>query len=254
MGSARYWSWLFADDAARAPLLGIYALLAEWNALIDPGGEPAAAQLKLAWWQQETQRIIDRTPAHPVGVYLSALPCAGKVDFSPLGAAFEAFIAESNGVPLEHASDLAPHASALRAGPLLLVSRLAGAHSDENLQRCTQELAVGETLARSVREYRRDARAGRVPFAVDELLAAGIENEPQRLERYLGGLRERASGHYSAALTALPREDRARQRHLLVLAALGRKQLPLQSTALESPRLQDMLLAWLTARRALRIT
>jgi len=32
----RYWSWLFAAGAARAPLLGIYALLAEWNALMDP--------------------------------------------------------------------------------------------------------------------------------------------------------------------------------------------------------------------------
>jgi phytoene synthase len=269
LGSARYWSWLFADEPARAPLLGIYALLAEWNALIDPSSEPAASQLKLAWWQQETQRLIDGTPAHPISVYLRALPRANDVDFSPLAPAFEALFAESNGAPLERGSDLAPHAAALRAGPLMVASRLAAADAhagpialaegpdDAGVQRCAHEWAVAEFLARSVRDYRREARAGRVPFAVDELLAAGIENDdlcaadaPPRLAHYLSELRERAAGHYSAAATALPPASRARQRHLLVLAALGLKQLPLPSAALESPRLQDMLLAWVTARRA----
>ena len=56
-GSARYWSWLFAARESREPLLGIYALLAEWRALMDPGTETAVAQLKLAWWQEEMQRL-----------------------------------------------------------------------------------------------------------------------------------------------------------------------------------------------------
>src|ERR1700761_4876199 len=125
LGSERHWSWLFADERARAPLLGIYALLAEWNALLDPAGEPSAAQLKLAWWQQETQRLVAGSPAHPIAGYLRSLPRAGDVDFSPLSMAFEAVIAESSGAPLEHGTDLIPHAAALRAGPLLVASRLA---------------------------------------------------------------------------------------------------------------------------------
>jgi hypothetical protein len=40
-GTARYWSWLFAARVARDPLLGIYALAAEWQALMDP--RPKAA-------------------------------------------------------------------------------------------------------------------------------------------------------------------------------------------------------------------
>ena len=35
-GSARYWSWLFAAADSRPPLLGIFALGAEWQALMDP--------------------------------------------------------------------------------------------------------------------------------------------------------------------------------------------------------------------------
>lgn len=259
LGSARYWSWLFADSAARAPLLGVYALLAEWNALIDPGTEPTAGRIKLAWWQQETQRLIAGTPSHPIGVYLRALPRAHEVDLAPLALAFDAVLAESNGAPLEHSADLEPHAAALRAIPLLIASQLAAAALDlASLQKCAHSLAVGDFLARSVRDYRREARAGRVPFAVDELLAAGIENEdlcadqpPPRLEDYLRQLRSRAEKNYSAAVRALPPGRRAPQRHLLVLAALGQKHLPLPATALESARLQDMLLAWMTARGAL---
>jgi 15-cis-phytoene synthase len=259
-GSARYWSWLFADSGAREPLLGVYALLAEWNALIDPTTEAAAGRIKLAWWQQEIQRLISGKPTHPIGIYLWTLPRAGAVDLTPLATAFEAVFAESNGAPLENGSDLEPHASALRAAPLIVASRLAAADLDEDsLQRCAHEWAVGDFLARSARDYRREARAGRVPFAVSELLAAGIDNEdlcsdqpPLRLENYLRDLRARARTRYTAACQALPPGRRGQQRHLLILAALGLKHLTLPAAALESPRLQDMLLAWVTARRALK--
>ncbi len=93
----------------------------------------------------------------------------------------------------------------------------------------TRALAVAEYLARGrSRDYRRAARAGRVPFAVDELLAAGIDNADlapisrRRTSKiYLEQLRERAAHRYELAALALPRAQPAQQRHLLVLAALG---------------------------------
>jgi len=48
----------------------------------------------------------------------------------------------------------------------------------------------------------------------------------------------------------LPRAQRARHRHLLVLAALGQAQLKSRAPAPERRRLKDLLLAWTTARRA----
>ena len=124
LGSVRYWSWLFASAAARPPLLGIYALLAEWQALTDPGTEASAGRMKLAWWQEEIHRLIAGTPVHPIGVYLASLPRAGEVDFGPLAVAVDASVAECSGVPLERGADLEPHASALRALPLEVASRL----------------------------------------------------------------------------------------------------------------------------------
>jgi phytoene/squalene synthetase len=241
-GSTRYWSWLFASSAARAPLLGVYALLAEWNALLDPATEASASQIKLAWWQEEIERLIARAPLHPICVYLASLPRADEVDFAPL----------------ERSAELEPHASALRAAPLAIASRLAcGALDEVSLGNCLRALAVADYLARVTRDYRRQARLGRVPFAVEELLAAGIDNTdlcadqlPAKLAVYLQQLQARATQSYQAAALALPAAGRAQQRHLMVLTALGLKHLQLPTSSLESVRLQDMLLAWSTARRA----
>ncbi|MEO7209158.1 MAG: squalene/phytoene synthase family protein [Steroidobacteraceae bacterium] len=259
LGSVRYWSWLFADSASRAPLLGVYALLAEWNALMDPGTEASASRIKLAWWQEEIQRLIDRRPIHPICRYLAALPRAGEADFTPLSHAVDASLAELSGVPLERSADLEPHSWALRAAPLGLASRLAsdGRPDEAALENCLRALAKADYLARVTRDCRRQARHGRVPFAVEELLAAGLDNSdlcadqaPAKLENYLQQLRVRASRSYETAALALPETCRARQRHLLVLAALGLKHLQRRTSNLESVRVQDMLLAWSTARRA----
>jgi phytoene synthase len=258
-GSARFWSWMFAAAAARAPLLGIYALLAEWNALMDPATEPGAARIKLAWWQDEIHRLRQGVPVHPIGIYLASLPHAGEVDFSPLSQSIDAAMAETNGAPLERGTDLEPQATALRAVPLQIASRLAAGNFEESsLAECTRALAVADYLSRSTRDYPREVRLGRVPFAVDELLSAGIDNAdlaagqpPAKLASYLQTLRRRAAEHYALAARALPGAQRSQQRHLLVLAALGLKQLNRGGPAsFESPGMRDMLLAWSTARRA----
>jgi phytoene synthase len=254
----RYWSWLFAAAAARPPLLGIYALLAEWNALMDPATEHSAARIKLAWWQEEIRRLAAGVPVHPIGAYLASLPRAGEVNFTPLALSIDAAVAETEGAPLERGTHLVPHACALRAYPLLVASRLASSDLDEtSLEECTRALAVADYLSRSIRDYRREVRLGRVPFAVDELLAAGIDNAglwadhpPAELAGYLQRLRERAARDYAIAAQALPGACRSEQRHLLVLAALGLKQLNRGTPTLESTGMRDMLLAWSTARRA----
>lgn len=188
LGTRRYWSWLFAAAETRG-LLGIYALSAEWQALLDP-----AAQL--------------------------------------------------SGVPLERGADLEPQSQALWGGPLTLASRLAAA-----------ALAAAEYLSKSLGSYRREARAGRVPFAIEELMAAGVENAdlaaetpPAALRNYLVQVRARAAGYFDTAAQALPRAERARHRHLLVLAALGLRHLSRGAHLLPRALLKDMLLAWKTAR------
>jgi phytoene synthase len=257
-GTARYWSWLFAAAELRAPLLGIYALGAEWQALMDPATEISVAHLKLAWWQEEMYRLTQGSAVHPISIYLAALPRAAAVDFTPLSVAVTAAAAQVSGAPLERGSDLELQSRALWGDPMALASQLADDVRDEaGLRNCTSALAAADYLSKAIRGYRREARVGRVPFAIDELMAAGVDNDdlatdppPPHLQSYLDGLRKRAAQYFETAAQALPRAQRARHRHLLVLAALGQTHLNIRAPVPERRRLKDMLLAWTTARRA----
>ena len=60
----------------------------------------------------------------------------------------------------------------------------AFAAAQSNYYQGTAALAAAGYLSRAIRGYRREARIGRVPFAVDELLArAGIEDRPDARAR-----------------------------------------------------------------------
>jgi phytoene synthase len=259
-GTARYWSWLFAAAEARAPLLGIYALGAEWQALMDPATDVSVAHLKLAWWQEEMRRLTQGSAVHPISVYLAALPRAASADFSPLSAAVAAAAIQVSGVPLERGADLEPQTRALWGDPLALASQLAADLLDDTgLRNCTGALAAAGYLARALRGYRREAQVGRVPFAIDELMAAGIDNDalvadspPPHLQRYLDDTRKRAAQYFETAVQMVPRAQRARQRHLLVLAALGLERLNRRAPQPDRRLFRDMLLAWTTARRSQR--
>ena len=251
LGSVRHLSWLFAAPAARDPLLGVFALQAEWNALTDPRTERSAAQIKLAWWQDEMRRLSNAAPVHPISHYLAALPGADGEHFAPLIGAIDAASLEVTGVPLERGRDLAPHAQRLRANPLLVVAAMSERGAD--VHACTGALAVGEYLARALEHYRAEARAGRVPFAVDELLAAGIDNADlasgptgAALNSYLATLRQRAAQYFAQAAASLAPRERRGQRHLLILAALGAYRLQHSSPH----ALRSVYLAWATARQA----
>jgi phytoene synthase len=241
-------------------LLGIYALLSEWRALMDPGTEAAVARLKLAWWLEEMQRLTAGSPVHPISRFLAALPQAAAADFAPLQRAVEAAALQIAGAPLERGRELSAHSEALRGGPLMVAARLAGGPQEPapGLRSCIAGLARAEYLAGAIADYRREARAGRMVFPVDELLAAGIENAdlaaavaPDHLQSYLDGVRRRAAELFVAAAGVLPREQRAPLRHLLVLAALGAKHLNSRRPPADANfRLRDLYLAWSTARRA----
>jgi phytoene synthase len=260
-GTTRYWSWLFAAHDSREPLLGIYALNAEWRALMDPGTESGVAQLKLAWWQEEMRRLAAGTPVHPISRYLALLPGAALADFTPLAMTVEAAARHVAGAPLERAEELEAHSGALRAGPLILAARLADTREGETeagLKHSVAAFAAADYLAGAIADYRREARIGRIVFPIDELLAAGIENSdlsaadpPPHLQSYLNGLRRRAAQLFAASAAVLPRAERARLRHLLILAALGAKHLNSSRAPTDADfRLRDLYLAWTTARRA----
>jgi phytoene synthase len=252
-GTARFWAWVFAPPEIRPALLGIFALLAEWQALMDPATEAGVAHIKLAWWQEEMDRLVAGSPLHPIGRYLGQLSVARDIDFAALNGTLVAVAEQVTGVPIERGVDLAQHANFLWGKPHLVALR----SGDASLVECAAALAAGDYLARAIEGYRRDAAVGRVPFAVDELQSAGIESAdlaalqpPQRLRDYLSQLRAKAAAHYARALQTPQGRQRALGRHMLVLAAIGRRQITAGHAASAAPRLRETFAAWRIARRA----
>jgi phytoene synthase len=249
---------LFAAHEAREPLLGIYALMAEWQALSDPDTEGDVARIKLAWWRDEMQRLAAGSPLHPISRYLANLEGAAAIDWSPLLRPVAAAAAQVAGAPLERAAELQSHAGALFGAPLLVAARLGGAGSSPSVPICIAALAEAQYVAKALSVYGREARAGRILFPVDELLAAGIENDdlaarnpPPRLAAYLKWMRERAAHDFANAATALAPQERPSLRHLLVLATLGAKHLNGRERRADADfRLADLYNAWTAARRA----
>ena len=270
-GSPRYFSWLFAAPPMRDPLLGIYALLAEWRNLVDPGVELTAGHLKLAWWREEIDRLNRGAPVHPISRYIGSLPRAGEVDFTSLEKTLEALARQIDGAPLERGAELEAHAAALWAEPLATAACLAGERFAarpgvtapapalaEAVHRAEAALAAAEYLNDAIAGYRRAAHFGRVAFPVDELLAANVEDSdlgaaepPHHLQSYLEELRRRAVQYCSQASAVLPRSEHEPMRHLLVLAALGARQAHGRRNDGLLP-LRELYLAWSTARRAAR--
>ncbi len=231
---------------------------------MDASTERGVAQLKLAWWQEEVRRLAAGAGVHPISRYLQALPRAASVDFRPLTRSVEAAALEVSGAPLKHAAELPGHADALFGLPLMVAAGFQSpGNSDDDpgvlrrMAECTAALAAGDYLLRALRDYRRAMSVGRVVFPIDELLAADIENAdlicadpPARLARYLDRLGVQARACYAATTAGLPAACRSRQRHLLVMAALGLSHLQRRTPTSPLRRMQDMLLAWSTARRA----
>ena len=256
-GTPNYWSWLFAARDMRQPLIGIYALMAELRALTEASADAGVAQIKLAWWRDELRRLAAGLPLHPITRFLMELPRTEASMVEHLETSIEAVAAQAAGAPLELAAELESHADALYGVPLRVAARLSGGPDRGELHAATAALAVGQYLARAVADSGRDARAGRIPFAIDELLAAGIGNDDlaggpsPRLQDYLQQLRVRAADYFSAADRLLPPAERAGSRHLLVLSTLGANHVNGHRNPSSADfHLADLYNAWNAARRA----
>jgi phytoene synthase len=277
-GSGRYLCWLFAAPASRDAWFGIFALQAEWRALLHPATDPAVCAAKLAWWRDEVLRLMQGRGVHPICRFLAELPGAADTDLQALRAALDAVAAEASGVPVERRADLAAHADALYGGPLRVAAALGAAAGRDTrgfdplrhaiaLHACTAAAALGKYLRCALADHRSDARRGRIAFPVDDLLAAGIETaelaaaQPSpRLCAYLAHQTREALLAFERAQLALPPETRPALRGLLVLIELEHRHLrawePGSRSAAGTPigednaRLADLWWAWRTARRA----
>ncbi len=65
-GSAAYYALLFTPSEKRAAVTALFALHQELDEITIRRGEPAVAQVKLQWWDDEIRRLAAGEPRHPI--------------------------------------------------------------------------------------------------------------------------------------------------------------------------------------------
>ncbi len=65
-GSAAYYALLFTPTEKRAAVTALFALHRELDEITIRRGEPAVAQVKLQWWDDEIRRLAAGEPRHPI--------------------------------------------------------------------------------------------------------------------------------------------------------------------------------------------
>ncbi len=228
-GSARYYALLFAPDDVRAALTALYAFDAEIRAAVHPETEHAAAHLKLAWWNEEIERLARRRPLHPIGRALLAAAEPLGLEIKELADYLVAAGHDLSARPIVDEDEFTGYLQ--RGGGLL--QQLAARFAQPSLDRRSDTRRFGAALGRGLRlleilrSVHADAAAGRVRLPQSRLRASDVTTaqlaadspSPQALA-LLDACATQAQSLITDALD-LRLVDRPRQRAGIVLGALG---------------------------------
>ena len=227
-GSSFYYSFLFLPAERRRAIMALYAFCREVDDVVDECHDPAIAATKLVWWRQETTRIAEGTPTHPVGF---ALQAAGKNFSLPAEQLLE--IIDGMEMDLQQSryldfKGLSLYCYRVASVVGLLAAEIFG-YQDRKTLKYAHDLGMAFQLTNIIRDIGEDARRGRIYIPVDELKqfnvpAADILNSKYS-DNFSALMRfqiERAEHYYAQAIAQLPDIDRKAQGPGLMMAAIYR--------------------------------
>ncbi|HEX9207077.1 MAG TPA: squalene/phytoene synthase family protein [Steroidobacteraceae bacterium] len=263
-GSLRDFAVTYAPPHAKPLLDALYAFEAEIDDTVRASSHEVA-HTRLQWWRGEIDRLLGGNAQHPVTRALGPLRATAGTDLALLHEALVAADIELARLTFGSASEL--EAYCYRASGSLQTLAAIACAARQDLSDREREFArrLGSAVKQTelLRDLRQHATAGRLPLALDELDAAGVDPRdllaeplPPALARLLE-TRRLALRNDLQQLPALldPAEQRS-QRQGLVLAALHAKLLEridhrreLARTRAEVAPSTRLWTAWRTALR-----
>jgi len=261
-GSSFAISFLFLPPPQRQAMTALYAFCREVDDVVDECQDSGVARQKLAWWRDELDRLYHATPHHPVTQALA--PAIARYQ---LPQAWFSEIIDGMAMDLEQQR----YASFRELG--LYCYRVAGVvgqlaaqifgYQQHATRRYAHHLGLAFQLTNIIRDVGEDAERGRIYLPLDELAAAGIDEQQilnrqmsPPLQQLLQQQAARAHHYYQLAYQQLPEADRYAQRSGLIMAAiyqstlqrLERQQFPIFERRVSLPPWQKLWLAWRVAR------
>lgn len=266
-GSTAYYRRLFLPESRRQAVTALFAFCHEVSSIADEVSAIDAARMKLAWWQEEIERLYTGTPRHPVTQALQPVVEQRQLD----RALFDDFLAGA-GMDIDHPG-YADHGEQLLhirglAASQRLESEICG-YRESATREFAESLGIALQLTRILHGVRADAARGRIGIPADRLEAHGVRPgdlmqpaTPDKVRALIADEAQRIHEQFDRALATLPAIDHQAQCGGLVAAAIQRRLLAeierdgyrVLEHRIELTPVRKLWIAWRTARRAARTT
>jgi len=236
-GSAAYYALLFTPSEKRAAVTALFALHQELDEITIRRGEPAVAQVKLQWWDDEIRRLAAGEPRHPI---TQAMADQTSVSGSrELLLEMVACTSALGGALQEDALDRAIELECRRSAALIgaMARLLADEDGDDDILVPARSIGAGARLSALLRQEPGLA-ASRAQLAAEarDGLDQGLLGIPAHCRARLGPILVYGQVH-RLRLNRLDQTDARPSRLANAIATLT-----------------EVVIAWRTARRAARAT
>jgi phytoene synthase len=226
-GSLRYFSVLYAPEAARPLLHALYAFDSELRDTVRASAHDVA-HTRLQYWRGEVDRLAAGRPEHPVTRALLPLRACGA-DITLLHEPLVAAEIDIAHMALNNEPELAALAWRM-SGVVQTLSAMASRGSprlSETEMAFARRLGAAVVQVEWLRDLRADVAAGRLRLPLDALEHARLdpaallaEPAPAALTQLLLQRQSRLADELRSLPTVLDRAERVAQRQGLVLAEL----------------------------------
>jgi phytoene synthase len=227
-GSSFYYSFLFLPEDKRRATTAFYALCRELDDIVDECSDPTIAQIKLAWWRSELDKLYLGQPEHPVT--RAFMPGLKKFDIPR-----ELLEEIMDGMEMDLTQSRYPDFKSLQlycyrvAGVVGEVAARIFGESHRDTVQYAHDLGMAFQLTNIIRDVGEDARRNRIYLPQDELDAFNLSSTDILNGKQSDAFRslmqfqyERAINFYDKAISGLPTQDRRNQRPGLIMAAIYR--------------------------------
>jgi phytoene synthase len=225
-GSSFYYSFLFLPPQRRRAITALYAYCREVDDVVDEIDDPGVAGAKLAWWEQEVERMFAGDPQHPVTRALAPHLQAYGITRERLLQVLQGMRVDLSQTRFLDFASLSRYCHLVAGVVGEMAAAIFGA-SDEATFEYARQLGLALQIVNILRDVGEDARRGRVYLPLDDLQRFEVRAADILAGRYVEGFAplmrlqaERARTAFRTALERLPPRDRRAQRPGLIMGAI----------------------------------
>lgn len=225
-GSSLYYSLLYQASEQRRAIIAVHAFGREVGAVVDDCRDDDIALQTLQWWRTEITRAYAGNATHPVCQALQPALAAFELPQMQFLHIIEGHERDLRQAAYTSFAELEIYCQHVAGALQQLTAKICGFQQPETLNYARK---LGTAIQFSHLLRNRDTRRGKIYPPRDEVSQQAISQKDFIQARYGDNMQSLLAAHiariddyFGQALNLLPVQDRAAQRHSLILCAIHR--------------------------------